>query len=1375
MRPITPDLRSHIQCVDPDARMFVEVDKEEAAHIRRRKEQWEEATTHGGLFTIFDDGGVRNIGTNGTLAVHAASNSTLTDLDQLDPRFVIQLQWNGTHSPDVPLYELTVRLDSDADGESGKNVDKWVAQFYALANEQTVAKGRFGFPDTTLILPRLTLIALTQAIEVTAGPSAADVSFQFAQSSFKPTPKAYRPSTDASGASAANPRTYVFIWAIDAEGDPATNVAMLVDNAEGTSKVTNGNTLSQRKLAKLSSTDGSTNVYDDLGNVSGVPHCEWKTKTYVTRTLEFNVDGNQFDLGAAPVGGDVELVLTGDRPGGSTLQGQVRNDANTGWVNFTDGQLMNGDLGLTPTKTRKLQVVFTPNAAADVAPILRELGIRDTTITDISDIADVRDMGAEFDVVSLKQRITEAQIVVLRGGEPGDYTDPFADVLVVTDLAKLKIRVLVGHASLAREEWLHMNTFTIDDVSHIPGAYVLHCVSPLSLLKKRLPVFFGTTVTAIEYENSGLKTTYDDLFDGRLGVAARYAGPRPTDDATLLTKIIRDSDGKVELDAVAFIDGSVNIDSQAQIKAIKVHGSDAPVVRVFPKEELHALNVSSGYRARLPDVRVNYGYDEERRDFKLEARGFHGPAITALGDNRIDPHEVDEEVERYIPTLALAKTVAQRQVDSFGPGLLLWEFQTTYAHPELELGDPIAVETDLFVAKDPIQVRAIRGVVWAFGIVAGIRDPWARRFLVWIPTYSNLLSGSTALTRLGFALPEVVSIVPENDIAGNVSAIVTVRDALSVRVAGSNSAFPSLATTQVAARVATAGASALTGTLATIHTGQTAFITALAYENADGTGAESTILSKAEHVGAGAILDTAPTVDISFDSWGSSLFQVDITATRGNGGTGTLQVRYRAKVNDADFVAWSSWLTSPENNVTFPVDPLDTVTMQVQARDTNHPHLVGDVGVGVWDSEIKEWTFSGDISALSREDGNTIVTGAIIAAERFTATRVALGDAVSPTTGVSLKIGSNHSGNGFRQLSIEGKLTATANDQINHIAARVDTELAKGGFTGLDYTAFFVDADLSGSGTVTNYYGAFLSDPSLPAGALTNSYGLYIPDRAVGTNTWAIYTNLGKVRFGDAVTIVGQASPLLKLDQGGQDGDILRLISSDVAHGITSIIPTDAYARFRKFSSVSGGLQIAGFSESGMVVGTEIAGFAGSQTTTKSASAKAAVMVHGERKIGTTLANLDSGANIFGVTMGGNSTRLLVGSDGEVHIDGANYNTSVWDEHDDLALARGFRASLLPPGHAYRERFWRFAEYARPILEASGVVTYNADGHHFIALGALGKFTLDLVLQEGYLARQRTRALELRLETLEQETLWQTLRRRLRARSSASLPMSSAV
>jgi hypothetical protein len=63
---------------------------------------------------------------------------------------------------------------------------------------------------------------------------------------------------------------------------------------------------------------------------------------------------------------------------------------------------------------------------------------------------------------------------------------------------------------------------------------------------------------------------------------------------------------------------------------------------------------------------------------------------------------------------------------------------------------------------------------------------------------------------------------------------------------------------------------------------------------------------------------------------------------------------------------------------------------------------------------------------------------------------------------------------------------------------------------------------ITSSGNPKNNFAFYIAKPSLTSSSLLNNYGIYIADQNVGTiNDYAIYTNLGKIRFGDKIIFSG--------------------------------------------------------------------------------------------------------------------------------------------------------------------------------------------------------------------------------------------------------------
>lgn len=68
------------------------------------------------------------------------------------------------------------------------------------------------------------------------------------------------------------------------------------------------------------------------------------------------------------------------------------------------------------------------------------------------------------------------------------------------------------------------------------------------------------------------------------------------------------------------------------------------------------------------------------------------------------------------------------------------------------------------------------------------------------------------------------------------------------------------------------------------------------------------------------------------------------------------------------------------------------------------------------------------------------------------------------------------------------------------------------------------------TGSITNSYGFFLVAATIGAGSITNQYGVYIPTiTGASTLNYAMYTNLGAVRFGDDTSIEKSTGGLLTL------------------------------------------------------------------------------------------------------------------------------------------------------------------------------------------------------------------------------------------------------
>ncbi len=203
----------------------------------------------------------------------------------------------------------------------------------------------------------------------------------------------------------------------------------------------------------------------------------------------------------------------------------------------------------------------------------------------------------------------------------------------------------------------------------------------------------------------------------------------------------------------------------------------------------------------------------------------------------------------------------------------------------------------------------------------------------------------------------------------------------------------------------------------------------------------------------------------------------------------------------------------------------------------------------------------------------------------------------------------------------------------------------------------------------------------------------------------------------------------LTISQRGYDDEILSLSSTDVGHGMTSLTMTTVYGTFKKAVATTGGVDFSTYSNS--VIALEVFGYFATNSTAKNATANAAIEFYVRKKSGTTFGNVAAGQNALAIksrTGGADRNIAIFSQSGDIYLDSAAL-INQWDDYEDIKLLQGLRASLVPTGHELRKRFGHFIEYARPVLERTGVVEYNDDGHHFVAVKQLQMLTIDTLRQ----------------------------------------------
>jgi len=195
------------------------------------------------------------------------------------------------------------------------------------------------------------------------------------------------------------------------------------------------------------------------------------------------------------------------------------------------------------------------------------------------------------------------------------------------------------------------------------------------------------------------------------------------------------------------------------------------------------------------------------------------------------------------------------------------------------------------------------------------------------------------------------------------------------------------------------------------------------------------------------------------------------------------------------------------------------LTVNAQTGATNNyaaAFLGGNVGIGTTapSTLLEIYNSSSSYSTLYLGGTTTNTVGI-----RFNPT-VASSDTSNGHYGVDTRINFNPQG------------ATTTNLYTNLVIANIASSTSNIGSLFGHYISNRTAATYSGA--LTNAYGLYVeSTTSQYLGSKpTNNYGIFVHDQTGSTNDYAIYTNLGKVRFGDTVTIGSITSGLTNASNG---------------------------------------------------------------------------------------------------------------------------------------------------------------------------------------------------------------------------------------------------
>ena len=762
----TEPLRQRLERHPQEARPILEVLTVDAEDIIDIEADWDAANSTSGFETL-EEGGVRLTG-SATVHAEAVTESAGSDITALVPPLSATIdcaviEWAGSDVETIEIDNAVIRLDNDTG--AGQEVTKWAAQMFRLHG----AALSNALDDTVW-----RIVPISQVVYVTAGAAKANVTFTFKTGDTAPLVGPAPVTTFAAREAGApiKPTTLLMVWALKGEGVAASNASWICDT--GNTNITdNGHVVSRHQITAVSDQqlDTGGTLYKDEGQAAGVPYFSLKGNTYSETTMTFTTA--DIDLGAAPGSGDLELVVEGNTPGSTTFIVQI-DDGVQGWTTVSDGDVIGADNSADPAtsphdqyanngtnlsafvrqQNYDIRTTLTPSTATTETPTVRRMGVREVTSERVDGLVTFGGTTWAVDPLTMQSEIPELEVSLLRNGNR-DYRSFVEDLFSTYHVGQLHLRIWIGHPDLPRQDWLHRADFVIDDYEAAGPDVKLFCVSPLALSNRDIPVIAASTLQPLTYTTSTLKATYDDLMSGQIGVAARYIGPGVEDASTTVTKTISTTrKGLTELNRIAWIAGGSVIESQGRFKWVDFFTRKSPIA-FFPMEEVKMLGVTPGLRTRVTGYKVAHGWDQTKDEGKGAYAGTksvtHSAGITKLGRALVDITEgAEDEVSKYIEDATVAGTLADRTVAALGNGMMLWRFRSNIPHPWLEPGDPIAVESDRFVGRDPNTDNAIRGPVAALARIQACHDLEGREFTVWVQAYSDILGTSETVTHDGY-------------------------------------------------------------------------------------------------------------------------------------------------------------------------------------------------------------------------------------------------------------------------------------------------------------------------------------------------------------------------------------------------------------------------------------------------------------------------------------------------------------------------------------------------------------------------------------------------------------------------------------------------
>ena len=254
---------------------------------------------------------------------------------------------------------------------------------------------------------------------------------------------------------------------------------------------------------------GSTDTFDDATH----PHAG-------LRFTSAGDIGTRFtDIRLDPVPSTALVVVAeGSTPPGTSLLFELDDSlAGTNWVTVANRDTIGVDNTATGGQdlssvivqdTYNQRCALTPDASGVRTPILTRMGIRSVTETNLGPLVRAPSGSRHaIDPMDLVGQITALDIFFARGGAI-NAADVVTQIFSQNDLVNLELLIWWGHEDLARQDWLHWDSFLIEDIEPAAGGLVVKCYNMLALVRGLFPRPTGSPLQQTDYTQQNKRLSF---------------------------------------------------------------------------------------------------------------------------------------------------------------------------------------------------------------------------------------------------------------------------------------------------------------------------------------------------------------------------------------------------------------------------------------------------------------------------------------------------------------------------------------------------------------------------------------------------------------------------------------------------------------------------------------------------------------------------------------------------------------------------------------------------------------------------------------------------------------------------------------------------